>query len=508
MRTVARRSFHRIEALPAPLGNTALGDAHVEDDGTALGDTQVENDGTATLKPWQNPELDEWQWTVDYATRNTRHVPLEWTVDHEIPYVFSTYRDKIDFAGVIPGLYPTGHPGIPPPHPVYRRATMSFDHFLASSYEQNNPASIQIEDVLSLSELVYSLAPCPSSSGPNPQSIVLGPKAVYEEKHDVCNYEVSIAMLARFVLQGSPEIVSVFPVVLSNVEVLKRRAEVPWGLYIRLRDGSETIIPVLLRVFGSRPYIAQNLLRQSGALSVPTWQPIVDKFSNSPALMYSDVDRFGSSVFNSRWEHFTSTSNLAQHFLTNVVQMEIKDSADIQPFARIKLDAIEVITRPQFTALQLRGEGELQLRGEGDEEPELHDEDDEYEDDEHGDSHVINYVDIRRNARNVNHRTTCSFSINCILPPTQNSGCCLYHHRLIAYMVTSMPTSKQQKQAVRNAGWDSNASFVRPDSLKTMASVKLYRSLFPGKNLTFHMPDQDTLANYRTYQLFIEQTKS
>jgi hypothetical protein len=275
------------------------------EDGTTAQRDQDTTPGTAAVeladgyKPWEDAALDNEP--LLHGVFGTNKISLGWLEDHEIPYVPTLQY----FRGLI-GMHQSGHPSIPPQRPVFTRPQISFDHSLQSSYDKEvagfcaDFANDLPRNALELSKLLYDLSPCCDTlrSGKilstktllplNTTHLTLESEAQF--KHMITSYEMSLAVLARFILNASDSFVCVLPVIVTDIgRFAKKFILQPWALYIRLRDGTETILPVALRLVGSTPGITK-LVQLTSLWSQET--DVQDMFNPYPILSVSDVEYF------------------------------------------------------------------------------------------------------------------------------------------------------------------------------------------------------------------------
>jgi hypothetical protein len=166
---------------------------------------------------------------------------------------------------------------------------------------------------------------------------------------------------------------------------------------------------------------------------------------------------------------------LAYHILTNFSPLQFHKHEDKpgRPFAVIKTDTFSFNHVPQFTQVKLAGATEEELRVL--DELNSHVEADQVQPtlDSPGE------IKDRTKACKVNYVPTCSFGINCILPPAQglptalhsnthadthDSDLCVFHYRLAAYWDQQNPPTKynRHEKLARETGYDASVSFQRP----------------------------------------------
>lgn len=101
---------------------------------------------------------------------------------------------------------------------------------------------------------------------------------------------MAVAALARFLLNASESFICVLLVLVTNSDVLhlyNNHQRQPWGLYIRLKDHRETILPVLMDIGGPNPRVALSKGR------VLTWSKEPDmmkKFEPYLVISVSDIE--------------------------------------------------------------------------------------------------------------------------------------------------------------------------------------------------------------------------
>lgn len=260
-------------------------------------------------KPWEDAALDDEP--LPHGAFGKNGIPLNWLEKnrilldcleyHEIPYVVPTLSY---FRGLL-GMHQSGHPSIPPQTSVFTRPQLPFDYSLKSSYDKevagfcagfaNDP-----ENALELSKLLYDLNPsydaARSADCPDPIT-QLGfisrrtkKQTINRIRHNLTGYERSLAVLARFLLNASDSFACVLPVIVTDLRVSSSKlATKPWALYIRLYDGTETILPVALRLAGPSPHIQQS---GKGGNDWSQEPDILEKFEPYPILSVSDIEHF------------------------------------------------------------------------------------------------------------------------------------------------------------------------------------------------------------------------
>jgi hypothetical protein len=118
----------------------------------------------------------------------------------------------------------------------------------------------------------------------------MSPESQAQFKHMITGYEMSLAVLARFILNASDSFVCVLSVIVTDVSIFSARLTLkPWALYIRLKNGTETILPVAMRVAGSTPRLQESTPFSS------RWSQesdILDRFYPYPIISVSDVEHF------------------------------------------------------------------------------------------------------------------------------------------------------------------------------------------------------------------------
>jgi hypothetical protein len=275
------------------------------EDGTTAQRDQDTTSGTAAVelpdgyKPWEDAALDNEP--LLHGAFGTNKILLNWLEDHEISYDVPTLQY---FRGLI-GMHQSGHPSIPPQTPVFTRPQLPFEYSLQSSYDKEVAGfcadfADDPKNALELSKLLYDLNPIydPVRSADCPKMITqLGYLSKWTKKqtttriqHKIAGYETSLAVLARFLLNASDSFTCVMPVSVTDLRVSSSKLVTkPWALYIRLYDGTETFLPVALRLAGPSPHIQQS---GKGGNDWSQEPDILEKFEPYPILSVSDIEHF------------------------------------------------------------------------------------------------------------------------------------------------------------------------------------------------------------------------
>jgi hypothetical protein len=158
--------------------------------------TQTSDKPSSHLLPWLDPELNKTPWENGRKIPSS-HLPLEWTAHHPIPYlILRADQPAHNYDAVFTPL-PDGHTGAPPTHPVYERASLSFDYLSTHSYDKRSTLSSDTPGtVVELSRTMYALNP--------PANDLFDTSEMLE--HIIQNEELSMGVIARFILNGSDKV--------------------------------------------------------------------------------------------------------------------------------------------------------------------------------------------------------------------------------------------------------------------------------------------------------------